>query len=165
MKQVIYTSATTRNFNGTAFANTLERLRVRNHTYGLSGILYIHAGSLLHVLEGPEPYLSATFGRILRDPRHTSINILSVKEVPLREFGNQSMALFDTSEDAIPAGPMADVRLRPLLTLNEATARRFLQALNRAQPTAPTSLGFIPYINPEASVTAATLALPGLHSD
>ncbi|MES2391785.1 MAG: BLUF domain-containing protein [Acidobacteriota bacterium] len=143
MKQVIYTSATTSAFQTPVFEAMLERIRLRNLVYGLTGILYVHAGSILHVLEGPDLYLSATFSRILRDPRHTSINILSVKGISKREFGHHPVALFDTTENAVPATrSAADFRLRPLLTLREPAARQLLHTLYHSSAAEITHLPF-----------------------
>lgn len=150
MKQVIYTSALQPGLNASSLRALLITARARNASCGLSGILLLHAGTILQVLEGNEPYVSSTFGRILRDPRHSSINILSVKESDTREFGNSPMALFDKSQDRpVSTSPIADLQVRPLLAMNESAARHMLQSLAHLTVPEPAATGsllqFIPH--------------------
>jgi hypothetical protein len=155
MKQVIYTSALQPSLNGPSLRAMLNIARIRNAADGLSGILLYHSGSLVQVIEGTDPHVSSTFGRILRDPRHSSINILSVKEIDAPEFGNSPMAFFDKNQNRpMPAGPMAELHLRPLLTLNETSARHLLLTLKQLTVSEPASTGsllqFFPHKRPAA---------------
>ena len=63
-------------------------------------------GALIHddkwfaqALEGPEPMVSATFERILRDPRHADVRLIKMQPVAARRFASWWMACVARSED------------------------------------------------------------------
>ena len=63
-------------------------------------------GALIHdekwfaqALEGPEKMVSATFERILRDPRHSDVRLIKMQPVPVRRFGAWWMACVARSDD------------------------------------------------------------------
>jgi hypothetical protein len=63
-------------------------------------------GALIHddrwfaqALEGPETIVSATFERILRDPRHTDVRLIKMQPVTTRRFGAWWMACIARSPD------------------------------------------------------------------
>jgi hypothetical protein len=63
-------------------------------------------GALIHddkwfaqALEGPEPLVSATFERILRDPRHSDVRLIKMQPVETRRFAAWWMACVPRSHD------------------------------------------------------------------
>jgi hypothetical protein len=63
-------------------------------------------GALIHddkwfaqALEGPETMVTATFERILRDPRHSDVRLIKMQPVPARRFGAWWMACVARSEE------------------------------------------------------------------
>jgi hypothetical protein len=50
-------------------------------------------------LEGPETLVSATFERILRDPRHCDVRLIKMQPVETRRFGAWWMACVPRSPD------------------------------------------------------------------
>ena len=63
-------------------------------------------GALIHddkwfaqALEGPEPAVSATFERILRDARHSDVRLIKMQPVPARRFAAWWMACVARSDD------------------------------------------------------------------
>jgi hypothetical protein len=63
-------------------------------------------GALIHddkwfaqALEGPETMVSATFERILRDPRHSDVRLIKMQPVPARRFAEWWMACVTRSDD------------------------------------------------------------------
>jgi hypothetical protein len=63
-------------------------------------------GALIHddkwfaqALEGPETMVSATFERILRDPRHSDVRLIKMQPVPARRFAAWWMACVARSDD------------------------------------------------------------------
>ena len=63
-------------------------------------------GALIHddrwfaqALEGPETTVSATFERILRDPRHCDVRLIKMHPVPARRFAAWWMACVPRSDD------------------------------------------------------------------
>lgn len=66
----------------------------RNETNKISGLLVTDGASFVQALEGPEAAVRATMRRILLDPRHTDLEILSDLAVAHRAFGRWSMKLY-----------------------------------------------------------------------
>jgi hypothetical protein len=63
-------------------------------------------GALIHddkwfaqALEGPETIVSATFERILRDPRHSDVRLIKMQPVPARRFAAWWMACVARGDD------------------------------------------------------------------
>jgi len=63
-------------------------------------------GALIHddiwfaqALEGPETMVSATFERILRDPRHSDVRLIKMQPVPARRFAAWWMVCVGRGED------------------------------------------------------------------
>jgi hypothetical protein len=71
----------------------LERARARNRANGISGLLVHDNGCFFQWLEGPEDALERTWEAILRDPRHTGIEVLRERSVPVRFFGDWDLKL------------------------------------------------------------------------
>ncbi|MFN3314725.1 MAG: BLUF domain-containing protein, partial [Hyphomonas sp.] len=49
----------------------------RNQALGITGILYYDEGRFLQTIEGPPDALETVWTSILRDPRHTDIEVLN----------------------------------------------------------------------------------------
>lgn len=58
----------------------------------VTGLLYTDGRRFLQVLEGPKVHVEDTFLRIIADPRHHALVLLSRREITKREFGTWSMA-------------------------------------------------------------------------
>ena len=70
-----------------------------NRRDDITGALIHDARWFAQVLEGPETTVSATFERILRDPRHSDVRLIKMQPVPTRRFGAWWMACVARSED------------------------------------------------------------------
>jgi hypothetical protein len=71
---------------------------------GITGVMFFDGRSFLQVLEGPATSVAATFARVMADPRHHSLTVISDREVAERDFAYWSMELCDPehpSEEAI----------------------------------------------------------------
>jgi hypothetical protein len=71
---------------------------------GITGVMFFDGRSFLQVLEGPATSVAATFARVMADPRHHSLTVISDRELAERDFAYWSMELCDPehpSEDAI----------------------------------------------------------------
>ncbi|WP_277978991.1 BLUF domain-containing protein [Sphingomonas phyllosphaerae] len=71
---------------------------------GITGVMFYDGHSFLQVLEGPATSVAATFARVMADPRHHSLTVISDREVNERDFAYWSMELCDPdhpSDDAI----------------------------------------------------------------
>lgn len=71
---------------------------------GITGVMFFDGHSFLQVLEGPATSVAATFARVMEDPRHHSLVVISDREVAERDFAYWSMELCDPehpSDEAI----------------------------------------------------------------
>lgn len=68
----------------------------------LRGILCVQKGTFLQVLEGRRSVVSATFNRIVRDPRHTGVELMLCDPISTCAFDDWSMKMIggDLSENA-----------------------------------------------------------------
>ncbi len=66
--------------------------RRNNPERGITGALLFNEGSFAQVLEGEHEALQECFGRIQVDPRHDSVQLLSLDPIDERSFPNWSMA-------------------------------------------------------------------------
>lgn len=58
-----------------------------NRRDDVTGALIFDEKWFAQALEGPEPAVSATFERILRDPRHGEVKLIKMQPVQARRFG------------------------------------------------------------------------------
>ncbi len=92
MRQILYVSRSTV-ADGTADLDAiLERSRHNNALDGVTGLLWSDGARFLQVFEGPEDSVTATFDRIMNDPRHERIEVLRDRTIDAREFGTWTMA-------------------------------------------------------------------------
>ena len=92
-------SSSRRLFSQSELLELLRSSRERNQRVDITGLLLYHEGNLLQVLEGPPADLLATFERIMVDPRHTGLIVLSKKTIEERQFAGWSMAFRNLDED------------------------------------------------------------------
>jgi hypothetical protein len=91
MLQLVYVSSTAPGIAADPPA-ILAASRANNRRDGITGLLYSDGTRFLQAIEGPQEKVEATFARIMRDPRHRAIVLLSRRETAAREFGDWDMA-------------------------------------------------------------------------
>ena len=84
--RAIYTSKMSPKVRETDIAEILESSRRNNKKSGLTGLLCFGSRRFLQCLEGPRDSVNETYGRIMADPRHSSIVMLTYEEANYREF-------------------------------------------------------------------------------
>ena len=90
--RMLYASRATGPQTGTVTANILAVAREHNAVHGISGVLCQGQGLYVQVLEGERAELNRLYARILRDPRHHDVQMLSFEEITQRRYGAWSMA-------------------------------------------------------------------------
>lgn len=65
----------------------------RNQALGITGILYYDDGRFLQAIEGPPDALETVWTSILRDPRHTAIEVLNQTLTPMRLYSGWDLKL------------------------------------------------------------------------
>ncbi len=124
MIQLVYASAATAPFTPDALKALLAKARMRNTTYGVSGMLLYHEGSFLQVLEGEPTHIDLIYHSIARDPRHRSPKVLFKSEIARREFPDWSMGYVDTTAWPSRAPGHVDYLRLPEPASNVPTAAR-----------------------------------------
>lgn len=113
----------------------IVRASIRNNRErAVTGLLLVHEGYFLQMLEGPAEAVLATYGRVREDPRHADAKVLGAGPAQARAFADSNMgarritpaaeALLDTLEMRTAFEPH---RLTP------GSALRLLQAVRGAQ--------------------------------
>ena len=74
---------------------TIEAILVHSRQYnppsGITGILCYGGGIFLQAIEGGRSAVNTLYGHILRDKRHTDIELLTYEEIAERRFGGWTM--------------------------------------------------------------------------
>jgi hypothetical protein len=75
----------------------------RNREVAITGLLLVHDGHFLQVLEGPAEAVMTTYGRIREDPRHADATVLGAGPAPGRSFADWNMCArhITPADDAI----------------------------------------------------------------
>ncbi|EGF33668.1 hypothetical protein IMCC9480_3241 [Oxalobacteraceae bacterium IMCC9480] len=78
--------------NSTELINSImAQSRLNNPSQGLTGILCFSGDIFIQVLEGSRTAVNALYGHILKDPRHTGVQILHFEEITERRFAGWTM--------------------------------------------------------------------------
>lgn len=98
-----------------------------NARVGVTGLLVAFDGWFLQVLEGSRGEVSNTFSRIVKDPRHSVLEIIAMSPIDGRLFGRWSMSARTITPAAAPLLEMlgAPGGLDPC-AMNSAGALRML---------------------------------------
>jgi hypothetical protein len=75
----------------------LHASRRNNERDGLTGALVVGERHFLQILEGSRGALGTCMTRIMRDPRHEAVEMISAGEVPYRLFADWNMHRIDTA--------------------------------------------------------------------
>jgi hypothetical protein len=99
--------------------------RLKNAVAGVTGTLICTTRGFAQILEGEERILQALLEVIKRDPRHSGVNVLDVRDIRRRRFQQWTLAYsgpasylarhVDPLLDTVRVDPLAVSRLRSLL--------------------------------------------------
>ncbi|MBP6598117.1 MAG: BLUF domain-containing protein [Giesbergeria sp.] len=74
---------------------TIEAILAQSRQYnppsGITGILCYGGGIFLQAIEGGRSAVNTLYGHILRDKRHTDVELLTYEEISERRFGGWTM--------------------------------------------------------------------------
>ena len=76
----------------------LAQSRQHNPPSGITGVLCYGGGIFLQAIEGGRSAVSALYGHIQRDPRHTDVELLHYEEITERRFGGWTMGQVNLSK-------------------------------------------------------------------
>lgn len=110
--RLMYASRSTEPVNAALLGAILRSSTRNNPAVGVTGVLCFSGTTFLQVLEGGRSAVSTLYNRIVRDPRHHDVVLLTYEEIDERRFASWSMGQADIG------------RLNPALVLkySEGTA-------------------------------------------
>jgi hypothetical protein len=127
MLQAIYCSVATRGFAEDELVDILEQARVKNFRQEITGMLLYEQGAFIQVIEGPKENIERLLTTLLADPRHHKVQILSLKSVTAREFGQWDMAFFRRSAtQSDPDGYLDLASISEEFTVDSSVATQML---------------------------------------
>lgn len=104
MLQLVYASIATTPLTDAEVDDLREQARSNNRRDEITGIMITKGDRFLQALEGPQSTVENTFLRIVVDPRHHALVLLSRRSIAKREFGDWDMrhcaTLADCPENA-----------------------------------------------------------------
>lgn len=98
IKQLVYASRQSVDFDGLGLVSLLYTARERNPTLSITGVLLYANGMFVQCLEGPAENVDALYDRISRDRRHTDIVLLQSIEIGERHFESWMMGCAKVSD-------------------------------------------------------------------
>jgi hypothetical protein len=87
----MYASRATGEISSDDLSAILRKSKANNPEQGITGVLCYSEGVFLQVLEGGRAAISALYNKIINDPRHRDVMLLSFEEIAERGFASWSM--------------------------------------------------------------------------
>ena len=78
----------------------LDVAQIHNTACGITAVLHCDGAYFMQILEGPADAVERLVERIMRDPRHTNIRVVSRGSIMQRDFPDWNMALVNEEEMA-----------------------------------------------------------------
>ncbi|WP_396220560.1 BLUF domain-containing protein [Gemmatimonas sp.] len=100
--RLIYSSDAREDLRYRDFMAIMDTAAVTNEERAITGMLCYGGGRFLQALEGERLSVNALYNHIVKDPRHTNCQLLSVEEITARDFAEWSMKVVDWN-DAVTA--------------------------------------------------------------
>ena len=91
MYRLIYKSESSGKINWSTVGSILSTSTRNNELAGITGVLLLGKSRFLQVLEGDFDPVNDVFGRIVQDPRHKNIRLISFEVVEGRLFADWEM--------------------------------------------------------------------------
>ena len=106
--------------------------QTENAKHEISGLLVYSEGYFLQIIEGTSAAIDTLYAKIVRDPRHSEIDLLTRSVSAIRLFSKWSMGIVET-EDSLETNINIDNRLaaieilRKRLTTESISASTFIE--------------------------------------
>lgn len=88
MHRFVYVSTATRQLSAQTIADIAGACHRNNRRNGLTGLLVVHQGKFLHVLEGDEAAIRRRAEMIQNDPRHGHFKVIEARPIEMRAFAD-----------------------------------------------------------------------------
>jgi methanogenic corrinoid protein MtbC1 len=99
LSSVVYRSRAKAHLGATALEEMAQAAQQRNRSEAITGLMVYDFPCFYQWLEGPEDSIERIMNSILRDPRHTDLEILSASQIERRVFSGWDMKLATRDAD------------------------------------------------------------------
>ena len=89
--RLLYASRVAPAVDGDALAAIVRQSQQHNAAIGVTGMLCCSGNLFMQVLEGGRAVVNQLYNRILTDPRHSNVELLSYEEIGERRFAGWAM--------------------------------------------------------------------------
>lgn len=89
--RLLYASRAASATDDDALGDIVRQSQANNHRLGVTGVLCFADGVFMQALEGGRSTVSALYHRIVQDPRHRDVVLLSYEEIAERRFAGWAM--------------------------------------------------------------------------
>ena len=96
--RLIYASSKTAEWNDYELKKLIDQAAQRNKADAITGLLVFNRKFFLQCIEGRRDKVSELYARILKDPRHQQVQLLSFDEIDLREMERWNMCYVPDSQ-------------------------------------------------------------------
>ena len=101
LKQLIYTSVSSRGLFEVMPPDSLRRIRANNSAAEITGALVWKDPKFMQVIEGPADNINRLFSTLLKDDRHSDLVLISERIIHEREFPNWAMQSSSLDQDPV----------------------------------------------------------------
>lgn len=115
--RLIYASDAQEGLRYRDFMTIMAKAGETNRDRAITGLLCYGGGQFLQALEGDRLAVNGLYHHIVKDPRHSNCQLLSVEEISSRDFAEWSMKIVDWN-DAVTAA-------RQTMLLKHSGSREF----------------------------------------
>lgn len=98
LTRLLYVSRAVRKDDKAAIESILASARQHNPENGITGVLCYGGGIFLQAIEGGRKAVNDLYAQIIRDPRHTDVQLLHYEEITERHFGGWTMGQVNLSK-------------------------------------------------------------------
>jgi hypothetical protein len=105
MLSLIYVSSSIKQLSDAELLDILKVSRENNSARDITGLLLYKGGNFMQALEGPEEVVRALYERIVQDPRHKDVSIISSEQIQARQFPAWEMAFQNLDADSVRNEP------------------------------------------------------------
>lgn len=161
--RLLYASTAQEGVDLNEFKRILAQAQSNNDQRDLTGMLAFNSKLFLQVLEGARDQVNELYAKLLRDPRHHTVTVLSFKEIEERHWASWSMGFAAPNADnrALflkysqqstfnPYAMKADAAEKMLMELMNTTL-----ALSTSAPAAATAPASMSAAGPQGSAAAS----------
>jgi len=136
-----YASTATERCSAIEIGLIVEAAKKNNIRANITGVLFFGNNYFLQILEGPRNNLNILYNKIIRDERHTNMQVLELREIGSRYFHEWSMKFVDSPAVATKICKESGFKeFNPYLLDGRTLSALALAFCNHHESSEPTSL-------------------------